>query len=229
MDNVALAALSSKETVYASYDIARLAIERGIPGDFVECGVFGGAQCAAMARAIMEPIRYYRENRETAKALNELWPPRRVHLFDSFAGIPQAGPEDREFIEAGHEPGLSVCTLEAVKDHLKEWGIPDELLVYHPGLFEETTEDPMLRAAEILEVSRSRLTELPELPERIAVLRLDGDLYDSTRVCLENLYPLVSPGGWVICDDWDLSGARKAVLEHIGRNFGPVMWQKKGS
>ena len=52
LDNVALAALSTRETVQASYDIARLAIERGVPGDFVECGVFGGAQCAAFARAI---------------------------------------------------------------------------------------------------------------------------------------------------------------------------------
>ena len=210
MDNVALAALSSKETVYASYDIAALAIERGVPGDFVECGVFGGAQCAAMARAIM--------NARLLRRQPALDTQRRVHLFDSFAGIPQAGPEDREFIEAGHEPGLSVCTLEAVKDHMAEWGIPDELLVYHPGLFEEAIPE------DLREGVNSGLG-----PERIAVLRLDGDLYDSTRVCLENLYPLVSPGGWIVCDDFDLSGARKAVLEHVGRNFGPVMWQKKGS
>jgi hypothetical protein len=211
MDNVALAALSSKETVYASYDIAALAIERGVPGDFVECGVFGGAQCAAMARAIM--------NARLLRRQPALDTQRRVHLFDSFAGIPQAGPEDREFTEAGHEPGLSVCTLEAVKDHMAEWGIPDELLVYHEGDFRDTTE----RAAMHSQMKR------PDHVCRIAVLRLDGDLYDSTRVCLENLYPLVSPGGWLICDDWDLSGARKAVLEHVGRNFGPVMWQKKGA
>ena len=212
MDNVALAALSSKETVYASYDIARLAIERDVPGDFVECGVFGGAQCAAMARAI------YDDNCDLSQ--HGAYIPSRdhrcVHLFDSFAGIPQAGPEDREFIEAGHEPGLSVCTLEAVKAHFEEWGIPDELLVYHEGPFSETT---------VTHGEKWRWAD----PPRIAVLRLDGDLYDSTRVCLENLYPLVSPGGWIICDDFDLSGARKAVLEHVGRNFGPVMWQKKGA
>jgi hypothetical protein len=217
MDNVALAALSSKETVYASYDIARLAIKRGVPGDFVECGVYGGAQCAAMARAIMdEACKVEMEDQHSIEPLRPF--SRRVHLFDSFAGIPQAGPEDREFIEAGHEPGLSVCTLEAVKDHMAEWGIPDELLVYHPGLFEEAIPE------DLREGVNSGLG-----PERIAVLRLDGDLYDSTRVCLENLYPLVSPGGWIVCDDFDLSGARKAVLEHVGRNFGPVMWQKKGS
>ncbi len=60
--------------------------------------------------------------------------------------------------------------------------------------------------------------------EKIAVLRLDGDLYDSTKVCLEQLEPLVSRGGWVIVDDFNLSGCRKAVLEHVVP--APVYWRK---
>ena len=53
-------------------------------------------------------------------------------------------------------------------------------------------------------------------PSPIAVLRLDGDWYDSTRVCLENLYPQVAPGGIVIIDDyynWD--GCARAVNEFL--------------
>ena len=53
-------------------------------------------------------------------------------------------------------------------------------------------------------------------PSAIAVLRLDGDWYDSTKVCLENLYPHVAPGGIVIIDDyynWD--GCARAVNEFI--------------
>ena len=53
-------------------------------------------------------------------------------------------------------------------------------------------------------------------PSEIAVLRLDGDWYDSTRVCLENLYPHVAPGGIVIVDDyynWD--GCARAVNEFL--------------
>ena len=53
-------------------------------------------------------------------------------------------------------------------------------------------------------------------PSEIAVLRLDGDWYDSTRVCLENLYPHVAPGGIVIIDDyynWD--GCARAVNEFV--------------
>jgi O-methyltransferase len=53
-------------------------------------------------------------------------------------------------------------------------------------------------------------------PSKIAVLRLDGDWYDSTRVCLENLYPHVAPGGIAIIDDyynWD--GCARAVNEFL--------------
>lgn len=188
MNNVALAALSSRETVWASYTTARAAVTAGISGDFVECGVFGGAQAAAMARAIMDTGSL-----------------KRVHLFDSFAGIPAAGPHDAEFLAAGHEAGLSVCTLAAVQEHMREWGIPDDLLVYHPGLFAETVPGADIGP--------------------IAVLRLDGDLYESTKVCVDALVPKVSSGGWVIVDDYHLSGCRQAVTEALGYP-APVYFQR---
>src|SRR6185369_8010856 len=130
LDNVALAALSSKETLLATYDLARNVIERGVPGDFVECGVFGGAQCAVMARAIMEADPQY-----PYPFWNSEMDKRRVHLFDSFEGVPAPGEHDLEW---QHPAGISLCTLEGVKQHMSEWGIPDELLVYHPGWFAET-------------------------------------------------------------------------------------------
>jgi len=76
---------------------------------------------------------------------------------------------------------------------MREWCIDPEILVYHPGWFADT-----IPTAEIGE---------------IALLRLDGDLYESTRICVEHLYPKLSVGGWVIVDDWNLDGARKAVQE----------------
>jgi O-methyltransferase/8-demethyl-8-(2,3-dimethoxy-alpha-L-rhamnosyl)tetracenomycin-C 4'-O-methyltransferase len=200
-DTVAQSALSTRATLQATYDIARVVLQNDIRGDFVECGVFKGAQAAAMALAIMEPVHYWEENRETARAFSLPWPPRRVHLFDSFEGIPQAGPQDREFLEAGHEAGLSACSLEDCKANMKGWGIPDELLVWHPGPFSET-----------ITVGRFFDGRWQGIQD-IALLRLDCDLYESTRDCMANLYPLVSPGGWVICDDYSLSGARKAVDE----------------
>src|SRR6185369_15484988 len=208
LDNVALAALSSKETLLATYDLARNVIERGVPGDFVECGVFGGAQCAVMARAIMERPDGYGPSGFDYR--------RRVHLFDSFEGVPAPGEHDLEWV---HPAGISLCTLEGVKQHMAEWGIPDELLVYHPGWFADTVA-PACTCEQDCDNCAYRY-----LPDKIAILRLDGDLYASTKVCMENLYPLVSPGGWIIVDDFGLSGARKAFLETVG-DTGPAYFVK---
>lgn len=178
-------ALSSSETLRATYQMAQLVLKNNVPGDFVECGVFAGAQCAAMALACVEVGQH-----------------RRIHLFDSFAGIPAGGEFDSEWT---HPVGTSACSLEAVQGHMREWGVPDSMLVYHPGMFADT-----MPASGI---------------EKIAILRLDGDLYESTKECLQHLYPNVVRGGWVICDDFHLSGARKAVLDHIGGGFPPIYWQ----
>lgn len=205
LETIAGRALSSLATVRASYDIALAAIEHSVLGDFVECGVFAGSNAAAMARASAFGLPY--------GLLIPEWKRPRVHLFDSFEGIPQAGPHDTEFLAADHKPGLSTCSLEAVQVHMVEWGIPDELLVYHPGWFIDTmTRTPPVGRGHI---------------EAIAVLRIDCDLYESVKLCMEHLYPLVSPGGWVIIDDFDLSGARKAVLEAVGGRMGPTYFQRQ--
>jgi O-methyltransferase len=197
LEQFAKRAYSSLETIQASYDIVRAAIQNGIPGDFVECGVAAGANAAAMALAMIEvcdeECRFYRK----------------VHLFDSFTGIPQAGPEDPEFLAAGHKPGLTAHSRKEVERNLTEWGFPLDLFVFHEGMFEDV------------------LPFMMGNPPAISVLRLDGDLYESTKVCIEHLYPLVSKGGWVIVDDWDLSGARKAVIDHVGHGFGPIYWSKQ--
>lgn len=213
LDNVAAAALSSKETMRTSYDLACLAIKRGVPGDFVECGVFGGANAAAMARAIKEHPPSWPGN-STA---------RRVHLFDTFTGIPAAGPEDVEFLQAGHPEGLSACSMEDVQANMQRWGLPAELFVYHKGLFLDEISVAMM--------SGWNMKDKSHLVHQIAVLRLDGDLYRSTKDSME-LYRMVSPGGWVIVDDFNLSGCRQAIMEAFRDRDGsqgapaPIYWQK---
>lgn len=203
LENIGAAALSSKETLRATYDIATLAIKNGIPGDFCECGVFGGTQAAAMALAIIDKY-CIGEGHALAAGV-----PRRVHLFDSFEGIPEPGPHDLEFLAEKHPAGLSACSREAVQSNMRQWGIPDELLVYHAGWFTETLGP----AKSVFHTSQLK---------QIAVLRLDGDLYESTLTCLKSLYPLLSPGGWCIIDDYALSGCRKACDEYfVGRQPGP--------
>lgn len=193
-DAVAARALSTRETLRATYDLASSVLRNGVAGDFVECGVFAGANAAAMARA---PMDHGPANG------------RRLHLFDSFRGIPEAGPEDVEFLEAGHRAGLSACSLEQVQANMAAWCIDPDLLVYYRGSFENTV---LVAADPIIGIGA------------IAVLRLDGDLYESTKVCMEHLYPKVSAGGWVIVDDFHLSGCRKAVNEFVSP--GPIYFLK---
>jgi len=95
---------------------------------------------------------------------------------------------------------------------MQRWGIPSELLVYHEGLFSPTIPDYCLK----------RVSDFGP-PWEIALLRLDGDLYESTKTCIEFLLPRVSRGGWVCVDDFNLSGCRQAVMEKIVPS--PIYWR----
>ena len=174
--------LGNLTTIQATYQIAQAAIDSMIPGDFVECGVFAGAQSAAMARAIMD----------------RHWAVRKVHLFDSFQGIPEPGEHDGNLKQTGVKAGDACRALHLVQGYMREWNISESVLVYHPGWFADTL--PLVAETG---------------PKQIAVLRLDADLYESTRLCMQYLYPLVSPGGWVIVDDYNLDGCRKALHEYV--------------
>lgn len=179
-------------TIEYTYHICKTALELRMPGAFVECGVFAGAQSAAMARAIMDI---------------DGSTPRQVHLFDSFAGIPAAGEHDHDLIAADFTAGTALCSLAQVKWYMeREWHIPESLLVYHPGWFADT------------------LPTLGPDPEQIAVLRIDCDLYESTRLVMEHLYPRVVPGGFVIVDDYNLDGCRKALHEYL--TPAPIYFRK---
>ena len=190
-------ALSFPATVVNSYSLAQICCDKNIEGDFVECGVFAGTQIAAMALA--------NQNSGMKK---------KIHLFDSFKGIPQAGPNDDESITScigkgdgkGSlvTTGISVCSVKAVQGHMGEWSINSNQLLYHVGWFQD-----------IVPLAVKKI-------KKIAILRLDGDLYESTKVCLQYLHPLVSKGGYIIIDDYALAGCRKAVDEyHIQLKLTP--------
>lgn len=193
LEVIAVRALSTLGTLRATYGVTKMVLQQQIPGDFVECGVFAGAQVAAMAKAIVD-------TGETG---------RKIHLFDSFVGIPKAGPKDNTIrpLVGGDSgelvtSGVSICSSADVRKHMEEWGVPADLLVYHEGWFQDTVP-----AAEI---------------GPIALLRLDSDLYESTLVCLKHLYPRISKGGWCIADDYVLDGCREAVNQYLGSS--PIYW-----
>lgn len=188
---------SSKETLYHTFKIAQ---EFNKPGAvFIECGVGAGAQIIAML--------YGAHHAE-------------VYAFDSFEGIPLPSNRDdqmpgirkltAEEQQALPNPGeqdlissgATVVSVEDFKKHIFDSGVQYYGSLgyrYHiaKGWFEKTLYGQWLDDIDI------------------SVLRLDGDLYNSTWVCLQHLFPKVIKGGCVIIDDWNLSGCQAACLEYF--------------
>lgn len=121
---------------------------------------------------------------------------RTVWVADSFHGPPPPSlPQDlAEDLSAARRPALAI-PLETVRDLFSRYGLLDDQVRFLPGWFKDT---------------------LPRAPVgSLALLRLDADLYESTRDALNALYPKVSPGGFVIVDDYHcIPGCRQAVDEY---------------
>jgi O-methyltransferase len=120
---------------------------------------------------------------------------RRVWVADSFAGLPPPNPVDYP-ADKGDElykvPVLSV-SLDEVKKNFTKYNMLDSQVQFLPGWFKDTLVDAPI--------------------EKLAILRLDGDLYESTIQALTALYHKVSTGGFVIIDDFGLSACRQAVQD----------------
>jgi len=119
---------------------------------------------------------------------------RKVWLADSFAGLPKPDPSTYP-VDAGDtlwiESDVLAVSLETVKDNFIKYGLLDERVMFLKGWFKDT---------------------LPTAPiHSLSVVRLDGDMYESTIQALENLYPKLSPGGYIIIDDYKLAGCKCAV------------------
>jgi hypothetical protein len=122
-----------------------------------------------------------------------LSPSRKVWAFDSFEGLPEPGARDGA--EAAGWGGRLAASEQVVHEVFAKVGVVPQV---RKGWFDESL--PLAK------------TEVGP----IAVLRLDGDFYESLKVCLENLYDQVSPGGVVIIDDYDRwEGCRTAVDEFL--------------
>jgi hypothetical protein len=118
---------------------------------------------------------------------------RRVWLADSFAGLPP--PDADNFpADAGdrhHEWSEFAVSRAEVEENFRRYGLLDDRVRFLEGWFKDT---------------------LPGAPiDRLAVMRLDGDMYESTMQALESLYDRLSPGGFVIVDDYYLPACAKAI------------------
>ena len=169
-------------------------VTNSIEGDFVECGVWrGGSSMAAMYRLEHHGIR-----------------DRIFHLCDTFEGMSPPTSEDTTFqgdsaanlLESSDPDASNVwakCSLENVKHNVGLTGYPEEHVHFAVGKIEDTMPT--------------------SAPNRIALLRLDTDWYESTKHEMETLYPLLVPGGVLIVDDYGhWQGAKKAIDEYVQEN-----------
>jgi len=124
---------------------------------------------------------------------------RRVFVADSFAGLPP--PDATSFPADAGDQHHTVAQLRVsradVADNFRRFGLLDDRVVFLEGWFKDT---------------------LPDAPiNRLAVLRLDGDMYESTMHALDALYHKVSYGGFVIVDDYCLPPCAQAIHDFRAR------------
>lgn len=190
--------MTSHEKLYGLILATRYIVDHSIEGAIVECGVWRGGSMQAVALTLAE-------RGDTT---------RQLHLFDTFEGMPPPGEHDRridgpsaESLLASHDRSHNVwaiATLDDVQQAMVEVDYPAERVHFHAGLVEDT-----IPAA---------------APEKIAILRLDTDWYESTRHELEHLYDRLAPGGVLIIDDYGhWEGSRQATEEFLAKTGAPLL------
>ncbi len=183
--------MTSRARMYALWQAIVYVQRAGITGDFVECGVWRGGS------AMLAALAFAHQN-----------DPRKMWLYDTFEGMTSPTKHDRlasgqtaaqRLAKQNRETGpdwayASLDDVQANMGSVTEY--PRELVHCVQGPVERT---------------------LPgEIPERIAVLRLDTDWYESTKHELEHLYPRLVSGGVLIIDDYGhWQGARDAVDQYF--------------
>jgi O-methyltransferase len=182
--------MTTPERVSALHESVRYVVRNRIPGSILECGVWKGGSVMACALTLLD-----------TGDLRDIW------MFDTFEGMSQPTDADRNLRGESAATLLSaeprdtshiwaVAPLDEVKRNVASTGYPPHLLNYVKGPVESTVPK--------------------QAPQRIALLRLDTDWYESTYHELVHLFPRLSPGGVLIIDDYgNWTGARKAVDQYF--------------
>lgn len=176
---------------------------QNVKGKFIETGTWRGGAFALMVKA----------SQTWGKGDRQYWG------FDSFEGIPEP--------DAKHDDvSWSVDDMKVPRANLQ-----GRLRSVNALVAGEQEVYKALRTVDA-DITNVKLFKgwfqetLPKLSNEeigpIAILRLDGDLYASTMVCLEKFEPLVVKGGIVIVDDWGLAGARQAVIDYYTKKYSQL-------
>lgn len=186
--------LTSAERMVSLARGVRYVCENKIPGAIVECGVWKGG---SMIMAACTLKRMDVSDRE-------------LYLFDTFEGMSEPTEEDVSYTgQKAVETNAKIVrqtrvSLEAVQANVYKAGYDKQLTHFVKGKVEDT---------------------IPEAaPEKIALLRLDTDWYESTLHEMVHLWPRLSKGGVIIVDDYGhWQGARKAVDEYLKEHAIPLL------
>lgn len=184
--------MTGQERVYALVNAVGYIVRNYIPGDFVECGVWKGGSIMAAALTL------------SALSCTD----RYLYLYDTFEGfvkptevdINLQGESASEKFErtriSDNSSDWCNVSLDEVKKAVYSTGYDTEKFRFVKGKIEDTIPGTV--------------------PERVALLRLDADWYESTHHELIHLFPKLSYGGVIIIDDYGhWQGARKAVDEYV--------------
>ena len=187
------------QRMYALYKAVEYVTRYDIPGDIVECGVWKGGSCMLCAlelkrRGVMD---------------------RQIYLYDTFKGMAAPTAKDVAFegvdmrhtwsnMQAGEHNTWCYSSLADVKHVITGTGYPMERFTFVEGKVEDTIPHT--------------------IPEKIAILRLDTDWYESTKHELIHLFPRLVQNGVLIIDDYGhWKGARAAVDEYFKEQLTPLM------
>lgn len=187
--------LTSVQRLVALCDAVQYVVRNQIPGDIVECGVWKGGSMMAVARTLIQA------NDQS----------RHLYLFDTYEGMTPPGDKDVSV------QGASASNLLQNEDKAD----PESVWCVAPLDEVRRVMDGVGYAPSKVHFIKGRVEEtLPEMaPEKISLLRLDTDWYESTRHEMNQLFPRLSKGGVLIIDDYGhWEGARQAIDEYIKEN-----------
>ena len=206
-------------------DLIEDVLRNEVPGDMIETGVWRGGSTIFM-RGVLKAYGVSNRSVWLADSFEAYYPAVNDHGVtaksytspgaDILEGGPSALPQVFQDKFVLLKEGTS---YDEVRESFRRYGLLDDQVKFLRGWFSET---------------------LPAAPiERLALLRMDGDFYDTTHVSLMSLYPKLSPGGWAIVDDYGtFSECRQAVHDYLDEmslqvdivpiDDEAVYWQKQG-
>jgi len=187
----------SRERLFATLMSCKYVIKNNIEGDFVECGVWRGGN--SIIAAYM--FKLYNSHKK-------------VYLFDTFGGMTEptefdfnldSGEKAKELLKRAtkNESDYMWCysSIDNVKDNFSKLGLLSENVIFVQGDILQTLE------------------QQNNIPEKIAILRLDTDWYESTKKEMDILYKIITMRGVFMVDDYGhWGGSKKAVDEFFEKN-----------